>query len=445
MTPTPQLGSPRHAQRARVAWSLLVSIACAALVLLGTVIPALAADGKTIAVYVEGPDAALVRADVLALAPKALTVVEASRFSAALQKAGQRGEMGNLVAVKAQRDRLLSRIRKAATDVQADAVVIGRVRPRKGGGKEVWLLFVDAMPGDLALDEAVALPADGSDRRTALGVVLKAPFNELAPPPPPPPPPPPEPVAEEKKDEPKREAHDESTSLFKVGVALDLGGRWFSYHDGLSANLRPYSVFPAPILALSGEVYPAATTGIRVLKDLGVRARFGHAFGLKSATKDGAPIETQWNRFAVDLHGRLRTGEGYAPVLGAAIGFEWIAFWFNDAGAIANEVPGASYKNLRLGLDARIPIGRVGLGFDVAYLAPLSTGAVYERFKDPSVKGVDLGFKVGVGIWSGLMAEVGLDYTRYFSSFGPVPGDAYVAGGALDQLLALRLGLAYVY
>ena len=437
--------SPGPARHARDALGFLASLACVALVLLMAMGRAWAGDAKVIAVHVEGPDAALVRADVLALAPAALGVVDAAKFTAALQKAGQRGEMGNALAVKAQRERLLAKIRKAAADVHADAVIVGRVRPRKGGGREVWLLLVDPVPGDLALDEAVALPPDGADRRVALGVVLKSPFNDLAPPPPPPPPPP-APIAEdEKKDAPAREPHDEATSLFKLGLALDLGGRWFSYHDGLTGNLRPYSVFPAPMLALSGEVYPAATTGIRVLKDLGVRARFGHAFGLKSATKDGSPIETQWNRFAVDLHGRLRTGEGYAPVLGAGLGFEWIAFWFNDAGAIANEVPGVSYKNLRLGVDARFPLGRVGIGLDLAYLAPLTTGAVYERFKDPSVKGVDLGLKVSVGIAAGFQAELGLDYTRYFASFAPVPGDAYVAGGALDQLLALRLGAAYVY
>jgi hypothetical protein len=441
----PPFASNGRGRRVRDTLVLLAALLAAALVLLGGASPASASPGKIVAVHVEGPDAALVRADVVALAPKALGVVDVAQFTAALQHAGQRGELGNGITVKAQRDRLLARLRKAAAEVQADAVIVGRVRPRKGGGKEVWLVWVDAMPGDLALDEAVALPADGRDRRTALGVVLKAPYDELAPPPAPPPPAAPPPAEEEKKPETTRVAHDEATSIFKVGIALDLAGRWYSYHDGLTSNLRPYSVFPAPFLALSGEVHPAATTGIVVLKDLGVRARFGHAFGLKSSTKDGSPIDTQWNRFAVDLHYRLRTGEGDAPVLGAGLGFEWIAFWFNDAGAIASEVPTVSYKNLRVGLDARFPIGRVAIGVDAAYLAPVAAGAVYERFTSPSVKGIDLGLKLGIGLAAGFQAELGLDYTRYFASFGPNPGDAYVAGGALDQMLAMRLGAAYVY
>ncbi len=33
----------------------------------------------------------------------------------------------------------------------------------------------------------------------------------------------------------------------------------------------------------------------------------------------------------------------------------------------------------------------------------------------------------------------------FFSAFAPIPGDAYVAGGALDQLIGVRLGAAYAY
>lgn len=440
--PSPLVLHP-PAQRPRAVPKALLSLACMMLIALASLELAWAAGPKLIAVHIEGPDASLVRQDVLALTPKSIDVVGARQFDEALRHAGQRGELGRLLTMKTQRERLLGRIRTALAEVHADAVVIGRVQPRKGGSKEVWLLFVDPIPGDLAVDEAVALPIDGVERRNALAAALRAPLRDLAPPPPPPvaePPPPAEP-----KHDKTRALHDEGTSLFKLGLALDLAGRWFSYHDGLSANLRPYSLFPAPVLALEGEVYPAASTGLPVLEDLGLRMRFAHAFGLTSATRDGSPIDTQCNRFGLDFHGRLRTGDGYAPVLGAALGFEWIAFWFDDAGALASEVPAVSYKNLRLGVDARVPLGRVGLGFDLAYLAPVGAGSVYERFTDPSVKGIELGLKGSVGVAAGLQAVLGLDYTRYFASFAPVPGDAYVAGGALDQLFALRLGAAYVY
>jgi len=37
------------------------------------------------------------------------------------------------------------------------------------------------------------------------------------------------------------------------------------------------------------------------------------------------------------------------------------------------------------------------------------------------------------------------EYTRFFSDFNPVVGNSHVAGGALDQLVWIRLGAAYVY
>jgi hypothetical protein len=36
-----------------------------------------------------------------------------------------------------------------------------------------------------------------------------------------------------------------------------------------------------------------------------------------------------------------------------------------------------------------------------------------------------------------------LDYTRFFPSFVPIPGDVYVAGGALDQFGTIKIGVEY--
>ena len=82
-------------------------------------------------------------------------------------------------------------------------------------------------------------------------------------------------------------------------------------------------------------------------------------------------------------------------------------------------------------------------GFD--FFIPLSSGAVYDAFTDASVLGFALGGGVAIPITSGVEARVQLDYARFFSSFTPVPGDAFVAGGALDQYLGIRLGAAYAY
>ena len=48
-------------------------------------------------------------------------------------------------------------------------------------------------------------------------------------------------------------------------------------------------------------------------------------------------------------------------------------------------------------------------------------------------------------IASGFEARLTAHYTRYFYAFDPVPGDPHVAGGAVDELLGLGIGVAYAY
>jgi hypothetical protein len=45
----------------------------------------------------------------------------------------------------------------------------------------------------------------------------------------------------------------------------------------------------------------------------------------------------------------------------------------------------------------------------------------------------------------GVEARVMGEYTRFFSSFSPEVGDPYVAGGALDHFLGVRLAGAYIH
>ena len=57
--------------------------------------------------------------------------------------------------------------------------------------------------------------------------------------------------------------------------------------------------------------------------------------------------------------------------------------------------------------------------------------------------GVDARVGLAVPLPLGFEARLIASYARYFYAFSPVPGDRYVAGGALDQLATGHLGLAY--
>src|SRR5690606_11982248 len=98
-----------------------------------------AADSKSVAIFIEGGDAAQVAGERQGALPPELGVIEAKEFADAFRKAGQSGQMGNAIGVQgALRDKILAKAQKAMEAVGADAAILGRVRLGKTG-KEVWV------------------------------------------------------------------------------------------------------------------------------------------------------------------------------------------------------------------------------------------------------------------------------------------------------------------
>ena len=236
-----------------------------------------------------------------------------------------------------------------------------------------------------------------------------------------------------------------TTAVLVVGLSFQMSGRFFAYSDGLTRNLRPYDVFGAPMGMAHLEIYPAAFGDVPVAKDIGLTASYTMAFGLDSATSAGEPIDTQFMRLNAGLRGRIRFGDVPSPTLGINAGFTLLNFSYTAPADLADEVPGVSYKLLRFGPDMRIPAGPVAIELGGDFLLPLSGGEVYDRFSDASVLGIEARLGLGIPLAAGIELRLAGEYTRFFSSFTPVVGDTHVAGGALDQLVWIRLGAAYVY
>jgi hypothetical protein len=99
-----------------------------------------------------------------------------------------------------------------------------------------------------------------------------------------------------------------------------------------------------------------------------------------------------------------------------------------------------------MGLDARLLLaGRVSVLFGAAYLAVTSPGEIYDRFRKPTVGGVDGDLGFAVALTPGLEGRLTGRYTRYFATFKPRVGDPAVAGGALDEQLEFGLGVRYAH
>ncbi|WP_437624560.1 hypothetical protein [Sorangium sp. So ce1151] len=418
---------------------------------------------KSIAVRIEGPNADDIREDILSIVPETLGVVEPDAFSKALKSAGQAKPVGDTLVSKAQRKKAIDRIRKAGKAAKAEGVIYGVSRTNKKKKKEVHLVYVDENAGDLAVDGAVPLSGSRDDRKKALEELLGPTLAQIAPPPPED-----EDKAKgdgeegegdaekdgsgEEKDEGdsgtgdkggKRKKHEIGSALFSVELGVEFVGRWFDYSDPRTLNLRPYGVFGQPAISVSGELYPLASTDIAVLKGLGITAGYARALGLNSAVGSGDPISTTYQRINLGLRERLSIGE--KSVLGISAGLRFLTFEIDAPADLARTVPNVSYTLFRAGLDGRFPVGSVALGLGAEYILPLSSGPVYDRFTGASVQGIGALAGVMIPVATGIEARLLVEYARFFSSFQPEQGDAYIAGGAIDQYLGLRLAGAYVH
>ncbi|MSP24675.1 MAG: hypothetical protein EXR75_05825 [Myxococcales bacterium] len=411
---------------------------------------------KLVAIHTDGPEAEALREELVRLMPSTVQVVSIDVLPKAMRASGLPRDVGAQLANRGARKSLLKALGKALGKAQLDAALIARKKP--GKSRDVMLLFVETSAAAEPLDVTVT-PASATDRPQALESALAASLGAFAPAPEPPPIDEAEQRAElerqrAEEDRKKKEfvAHRPGFELFEARVAFELGGRSFSYAESPSntPNTRPYDVFGVPGLGLGGAVYPAATTGIPGLKDLGLLVEYAHFFGLSSQTADVRVFDTSWNRFAAGLRYRLRVrDEGAVPIIGAfgAFGFQNFTFAPRDARAteIENELATVQYRYLKGGLDARIPFGRVAVSPSFAYVGPLSGGTVFERFRGASLAGIEAGLELAVVVDSGIELRLGGDYTRFFASFVPLPGDTYFADGAADQIVRLTLGAAYLY
>ena len=400
------------------------------------------------------------------MVPEGIEVISQNDFSAGLRRAGLRGPMGYAVTSKTQRSLLLRVIRKAVERTEIAGAIVGRVRAGRKG-LELVTMFVDASD-ELPVDEAIPLQGNDDDQLASIDAALSDVLTALAPPPPEPEP---EPLDEpEAEPEPEQEPEQSDfkpnrpgSELFAIDLGAEFGGRFFSYNEpcsgpdnpcpGTYRTLRPYDVFGVPAVRVAGVVYPAAPLDITVLSDLGVSLQYTHYFGLKSQTENGdATFGTSWNRFAAGLRYRLRIGDAddHPVVISPDVRFGFVNFTFEpqDAGAnaIVDEIGTVEYLFIRGGVDARLPLGEiVAMMPSIGIVGPLSTGAAYDRVSGASVLGMDAGLMVALVLGLGIETRAGIEYTRFFASFDPQPTDQFVAGGATDEYLSLRVAGAYVF
>ncbi|HXK16705.1 MAG TPA: hypothetical protein VNG33_02790, partial [Polyangiaceae bacterium] len=82
----------------------------------------------------------------------------------------------------------------------------------------------------------------------------------------------------------RREAARLAAGRFEVAVAVGagVGMRHFSYRDAIGYSLAPYRLPVAPMASFELEAYPAASSDVPFLRDLGLSGYVSRAFGFDS-------------------------------------------------------------------------------------------------------------------------------------------------------------------
>jgi hypothetical protein len=448
-----------------------VVTAIAALLVSGFVFAA-APDPNRVVIYVEGTDAKFVRQDILSALPDSMKVADQAKTEAALSGAGIKGQLPEVLADEGKRKKVAPKLAKIATKLGAGGILVANV-PKSKGDRDIAVLVVRDKT-EVSFETVTIGKKEGSGSRATKWQTLIAATLESAEPEPEPepkpepkkvakaskaeePPPPAEEPVEEKRAarEPERDAgaaeppakHPKSKydqALIVAGVAYAAGTRGFSYTDPVTNNLRPYDVANRPGIAASLEIYPLARSKNAILPDLALTGRMTRAFAFDSSTTGGQGASTTWQDVEIGLRGRIHTGTaGKAPLIGVGAAFASSVFDFGST-AVARDLPSVRYKMLRLEVDGRIPIDSFAILAAASYLPVLDAAPMNDRFSRASIRGVGGRLGVAARALPWLEGRLEFRYDHIFYKLLPEPGDAYVAGGALDQRLAITLG-AYAF
>jgi hypothetical protein len=240
----------------------------------------------------------------------------------------------------------------------------------------------------------------------------------------------------------------------KRWLELGLGARGFSrnlrYHQDLAPTLRPYELGLGPAIVADLAFYPLALAVDGPAADIGLVAQFEQAVGTSSQVApdgtypNGAMFATSMQEISGGLRYRIPVGGSQIGI--AATGGQHAFFFTGGDGADRSQllIPNAIYRFVRGGVDARLALTPdFYLAAGAGYRHILNgAGPIRDYFPHLTVAGVDAQVGLGYRMTPTMEARVQGDIRRYFYDMHSVAGDAWLAGGAVDQYLSVAAGVA---
>jgi hypothetical protein len=237
------------------------------------------------------------------------------------------------------------------------------------------------------------------------------------------------------------------TNATVIGEAgIGIARRQLQYSDPWIGRLRPYIAPGMAVYSVGAEVYPAASTNIEVLKDVGLVGRYAGSLGVESTASDGQKVTGSFQRYALGLRVRIPTGDRKTmPLIGLEATYGIWNFAFTGTDEAVDEAPSVQYRYVRAGADARFPFGAWTVLAGAGYMNISSAGLLSERFPNLTVAGIDV---LGGGTYAVIPSvelRLLISYSRFFSSANPDPNADFVAGGTLDQYVIATFGAATLF
>jgi hypothetical protein len=231
-----------------------------------------------------------------------------------------------------------------------------------------------------------------------------------------------------------------------IAVGPELYGRHFSYRDDLFQELQEYDVTATPAVTATATIYPMARGSRGALAGLGLAGAFTHVPSFDSEDGAGGQYTSEARSYA--LGARYRHAILGVEVAGA-LDYGSQSFSIASSGDMpAPDFPGVNYRYLRAGLGVSAPLwSRYSIAAAAGYRQVLSSGQIEsdDFFPRSSARAFDADLELSAALAWGFDVRVGAALERYGHDLQPEPGDARVAGGALDQYLRLFLRLGYTY
>jgi hypothetical protein len=432
-------------------------------------------SSASVVLIIEGAESEAQRLEVADAIPATVTVQSPDRLAASMASQDVTGSVADGLAGTRRKQTLVA-VRKALRKVRAPAVLSVRLKRLRAGAREVRVVLLISTQTEPVVEEEIALarkesatpklsqllavplqdlstsaaasaeasgPVEktGANAKPGVAKAASAPSEE----------------AEAVKTEEAAATEKDSTSKkggpIHIGNAtvvarggVEVGSRKLEYNDAVVGPLRSYLAPAILSYAFSAQIYPAAASGMSVVKDIGIVARVANAFEFESKTRDGAQSASgSWSRYALGVRGRISTGGKTDPLIGVEGTYGLWTFAFTGLDKVVNDVPAVEYKHVRIGADGRIPLGAASLVGGAGYISVLSAGPFSTRFPHASIAAIDAMIGGAYAVLPWIEARASLTYTRVFSSVRPQLGDANVAGGALDQYLVANVGASVIF